>query len=70
MSPRRWSRASIYRERAPRWWLREVVVRDSAGAGGEAAEFDQFYAGTAARVLRQVILLTGDAAEAEDGSTP
>lgn len=31
-----------------------------------AAEFDQFYAGTAARVLRQVYLLTGDLAEAED----
>ena len=39
---------------------------DSAGAGGAAADFDTFYAGTAARVLRQVVLLTGDVAEAED----
>ena len=37
------------------------------GPGGDAAaEFDQFYAGTATRVLRQMALLTGDLAEAED----
>jgi RNA polymerase sigma-70 factor (ECF subfamily) len=34
--------------------------------GSAAAEFDLFYAGTAARVLRQLVLLTGDRAEAED----
>lgn len=38
--------------------------------GGEdasaATEFDLFYAGTAARILRQLVLLTGDQAEAED----
>ena len=32
----------------------------------DAGEFDQFYAGTAQRVVRQMFLLTGDLAEAED----
>lgn len=36
------------------------------GAGAAAVEFDQFYAGTAARIMRQLVLLTGDRAEAED----
>ena len=31
-----------------------------------ATEFDQFYAGTASRIVRQMFLLTGDLAEAED----
>ncbi len=30
------------------------------------AEFDSFYAGTAQRIVRQMFLLTGDLAEAED----
>lgn len=32
----------------------------------DAVEFDEFYAGTAARIVRQMFLLTGDLAEAED----
>ena len=31
-----------------------------------AVEFDRFYAGTAHRIVRQMFLLTGDLAEAED----
>ncbi len=31
-----------------------------------AEEFDRFYAGTAQRIVRQMFLLTGDLAEAED----
>ena len=45
-------------------WREEVHVvvdRDSA-----ASEFDAFYVGTAARVNRQLILLTGNRLEAED----
>jgi RNA polymerase sigma-70 factor, ECF subfamily len=37
----------------------------SEPAGAEA-EFDLFYAGTASRILRQIVLLTGNQAEAED----
>lgn len=36
------------------------------GRDDAEAEFDAFYAVSAARVLRQLVLLTGDAAEAED----
>ena len=32
----------------------------------QAAEFDDFYAGSASRVLRRLFLITGDAGEAED----
>jgi RNA polymerase sigma-70 factor (ECF subfamily) len=46
--------------------LREVEVDHGAGLGGAAAEFDLFYAGTASRVLRQMVLLTGALTEAED----
>jgi RNA polymerase sigma-70 factor, ECF subfamily len=40
-------------------------VSGSEGAGA-SAEFDLFYAGTSARILRQLVLLTGNQAEAED----
>jgi hypothetical protein len=42
-----------------------MVATEVAMSGGEdtsaAAELDLFYAGTAARILRQLVLLTGDA---------
>lgn len=34
--------------------------------GGAFADFDEFYVGAAPRVVRQLVLLTGDLAEAED----
>jgi RNA polymerase sigma-70 factor, ECF subfamily len=36
------------------------------GRGGSASEFDLFYAATGAKILHQLVLLTGDLAEAED----
>lgn len=38
----------------------------SAARAEDAAEFDAFYLGTAHRLVRQLFLLTGDLAEAED----
>ena len=38
----------------------------ASAAGGSSAEFDEFYAGAAPRLTRQLFLLTGDLAEAED----
>ena len=48
-----------------------MVTEVPAVNGGEgrvdtAAEFDEFYSVCATRVVRQLVLLTGDAAEAED----
>lgn len=37
-----------------------------SGAAGAAAEFDLFYGRVAAKIVRQLVLLTGDLAEAED----
>jgi RNA polymerase sigma-70 factor (ECF subfamily) len=38
-----------------------------AGAGGDGfADFDEFYVGAAPRLIRQLVLITGDLAEAED----
>ena len=45
--------------------MHEIVFR-TRGVGVSTAEFDQFYAGTAQRIVRQMFLLTGDLAEAED----
>lgn len=43
-----------------------MTVVFGEGVGVDAAEFDEFYTGTAHRVVRQVFLMTGDLAEAED----
>jgi RNA polymerase sigma-70 factor (ECF subfamily) len=45
-------------------WSREVDV--PGGGDGAFTDFDEFYAGSAPRVIRQLVLLTGDLAEAED----
>lgn len=42
-------------------------MRGVAGRGGDrSSEFDDFYAGAVSRISRQLALLTGDLAEAED----
>jgi RNA polymerase sigma-70 factor, ECF subfamily len=41
-------------------------MRGAKARAEAVAEFDLFYAATATRLLRQMILLTGDSAEAED----
>jgi RNA polymerase sigma-70 factor (ECF subfamily) len=38
----------------------------ASAAGGSSTEFDEFYAGAAPRLTRQLFLLTGDLGEAED----
>jgi len=43
-----------------------IVTLATKGYGVSTAEFDQFYAGTAPRIVRQMFLLTGDLSEAED----
>ena len=40
------------------------AVNDDEGRVDAAAEFDAFYTLTATRVMRQLVLLTGDVAEA------
>ena len=59
------SQTSIPQESGPGWWALEVDVSGSEDAGA-SGEFDLFYAGTSARILRQLVLLTGSQAEAED----
>jgi DNA-directed RNA polymerase specialized sigma24 family protein len=41
-------------------------MRGAKARAEAVAEFDLFYAATATRLLRQMVLLTGDSAEAED----
>ena len=41
-------------------------MQDAEGSGEPTAGFDAFYVVSAPRVLRQLVLLTGDACEAED----
>jgi RNA polymerase sigma-70 factor, ECF subfamily len=43
-----------------------LAVDDGEGRVDAAAEFDAFYALSATRVMHQLVLLTGDVAEAED----
>lgn len=41
-------------------------MRDAEGRAEAVAEFDAFYVATASRLLKQMVLVTGDLAEAED----
>jgi RNA polymerase sigma-70 factor (ECF subfamily) len=46
--------------------LRRATRTSAAEPPAETAGFDDFYAGTATRIIRQVYALTGDLAEAQD----